>query len=258
MNRSAASSSSAVVTPSRTLDSRRRSVWTRITPAAAMRSISCGVFLMITARRGGVSRRCPPARSQLVLEAERRDRRPDVVVHLGGRARAVEAAQEIALVVVLDEWRGLLLVDLEALADRLLAVVVALLERLAVDIADALALGRVELDVVDVAVRALPAAGQAAHDLVGRHLDEQRGGQAAPELGHLLLQRLGLGDVAGEAVEQEAVLAVAVGEAAEDHPDDDLVGHEVAALHVRLRLAPEVGLVGDGLPEHVPGGHVAD
>src|SRR5919206_1544913 len=209
MNRSAASSSSAVVTPSRTLDSRRRSVCTRMTPAAAMRSISCGVFLMITARRESRA-------LELVLQAERRDRRSDVVVHLGGRARPVEAAQEVALVVVLDERGGLLLVDLEALADRLLAIVLALLERLAVDVADALALRRVELDVVHVAVRAHPAAGEPAHDLVGRHLDEQRGRQAAAELGHLLLERLGLRHVAREAVEQEPVLAVAVGQAAED------------------------------------------
>ncbi len=48
MKRSAATSSSSVLTPGRTLPSTSLSVCTRIAPAAAIFSISAGVFLMIT------------------------------------------------------------------------------------------------------------------------------------------------------------------------------------------------------------------
>src|SRR4051812_19797335 len=147
MNFSAAWSSSAVVTPSRTLPAMSFIVRAWMAPAAAIRSISCGDFLMITAC-GGAG---PCSRAlELVLEPQGRDRRPDVVVHLGRRARPVEVAQQVAALVVLDERLGLVVVDRQALADRLGLVVVALDELGAVLVADALVLGRVELDVVGV------------------------------------------------------------------------------------------------------------
>jgi hypothetical protein len=49
MNFSAAASRSAVVTPARAFDFRSVRQRARIEPAAAMRSISSGVFLMIRA-----------------------------------------------------------------------------------------------------------------------------------------------------------------------------------------------------------------
>src|SRR6185295_2016465 len=135
---SAARSRSRVVTPSRTLPSRSFSVRTRMAPAAAILSISSVVLRMITARyrvraRGGVA-----PLSVLVLHAKRGDRRPEMVVHLGRAAGPVEAVQDVVVVEVLDQRRRLLAVDLEPLADRLLLVVVALAERLAVDVAHAL------------------------------------------------------------------------------------------------------------------------
>ena len=62
------------------------------------------------------------------------------------RARApVEAPQQTGDVVVGDQRRGLKMVDLEATADRLLTVVVALYQARAVLVADALVLGRIEV-----------------------------------------------------------------------------------------------------------------
>src|SRR5918997_4906419 len=127
---SAARSRSSVVMPGRIFVSTSFSVRTRIAPAAAIASISAGLFLMIM-RPGGPPPAAqydlrnrpvagpPPAPLELVLEAQRGDRRPDVVVDLGGRTRAVEAPQEPALLVVLDERRGRCVVDLEPLADDL-------------------------------------------------------------------------------------------------------------------------------------------
>src|SRR5437762_96472 len=107
MNRSAARSSSLVVTPGRTLPASRFIVRTRIAPAAAMRSTSSGLFLMITG--------CSPRGSSLdvLLEAERGDHRPDVVVNLVRRSGAVDPAQQALLVVVLDQGLGLFVIDAE-------------------------------------------------------------------------------------------------------------------------------------------------
>src|SRR3954453_12198564 len=167
MNFSAAWSSSAVDTPSRILPAMSFIVREWMGPAAAIFSISAGDFLMITAK--GLRRR----RLELVLEPQRRHRRADVVVHLGGRPRAVEAAQQVAVLVVLHERLGLVVVDGQALADRLRLVVLALDELRAVDVAAALLLGRIEVDVVDAAALAHAPPREALDDLVVGHVDEQ-------------------------------------------------------------------------------------
>src|SRR5581483_8296566 len=97
MNFSAAWSSSAVVTPGRIFPASRLMVLTRIAPAAAMRSISCGVFLMIT--------------SDVLFEAKRGDHRADVIVHVGRRPGSVDAAHQSLVVVVVDQRCRLLVVD---------------------------------------------------------------------------------------------------------------------------------------------------
>src|SRR3954452_10912042 len=150
MNDSAAASSSAVLTPGRTLACIRASVLTRMAPAPAIWSISAGLFLTIMPFPRGAGSRA----SADVLG--------DLVLGLG----AVELVQQAALVVELDQGRGLLVVDLEPPLDLLGLVVVALAERLAVVVADALALGRVEVDVVDVPVRADPPARDPLDDLL--------------------------------------------------------------------------------------------
>src|SRR3954451_13400422 len=111
MNFSAAASSSPVVTPGRTLPSSRCRVRTRMSPAAAIFSISSGVLRMIIAT----------GRSDLDLlfEPERRQRGPDVVVDLGRRPYAVEALEDAAVLVVLDERLGLLAIRLQPLAHGL-------------------------------------------------------------------------------------------------------------------------------------------
>src|SRR5215217_7320020 len=116
MNFSAAASSSAVVMPGRILPAIRSIVLTRMAPAAAILSISAGDFLMITVA------------SESLFEAQRRQRRADVVVDLHLVARAVEAAQQAPLVVVVLQRLRLLVVGLQALGDLLGPVVRALLE----------------------------------------------------------------------------------------------------------------------------------
>ncbi len=114
--------------------------------------------------------------------------------------------------------------------------------------------GGIELGVEDVAlVLARAPASEPAHDLVVVDVDEDRRGQLAPEALHLLVERLGLAGGAREAVEDEAVLGLVALDALGDHADDHVVGDEVAAVHVLLRLAADLGLVAHGGAQDVAG-----
>ena len=162
-------------------------------PLRAMRSISAGDFLTITAGRRPVGPRGSP-------RGERRDGRAHVRVDFVSGAHPVDPAQQAGVVVVADERLGLGVVDLEPAADRLLLVVVALDQAGAVLVADALVLGRVELDVVDVG-RVLDAhapAGEAPHELVVGHVDQERAGEVPAEAVERRGERVGLVDGAGK------------------------------------------------------------
>src|SRR5205807_2920278 len=119
MNLSAAVSSSPVVTPGLILEANRFIVRTRIEPAAAMRSISSSVFLMITrwARR-----------LEVFLEAQGGDDGPNVVVDVGRIPGAIDPPHQPPLVVVADHGLGLVVVDPEPVLDHLRLVIVALHE----------------------------------------------------------------------------------------------------------------------------------
>src|SRR4051812_40742157 len=110
MNFSAALSSSPVVTPARALPRSivRQRASTR--PASAIFSISSGVFRTITEESW-------TWRLGLVLEPQRREGGTNVVVHLAGRALAVEAAQHALVLVVVDQRARLVVVDLEPVLD---------------------------------------------------------------------------------------------------------------------------------------------
>src|SRR5918997_4901489 len=105
MNRSAASSSSAVVTPGRAFFLRISCVRTSTRPAAAILSISSGVFRWITG-------------SKLRFESLRSQCGTDAVVHLFGWAGAREAPQEAPVLVPLDQRLGLVVVHVEPLLHR--------------------------------------------------------------------------------------------------------------------------------------------
>src|SRR5215210_2980705 len=232
MNFSAALSRSSVVTPGRILPAIRSIVLTRIAPAAAILSISAGDFLTIMTA------------SESLFEAQRGEGGTDVVVHLDLVLRAVEPAQQAALLVVALQRLRLLVVGGEPLLDGFGLVVVALDQRPPALVALLVVLGRVELDVVDVAVGALAAAREALDHALVRRRDEQGGGQPAAAALHLLGERVGLADRAREAVEQEAVVALVL-DLVEDHRDHELVGHQLALVHVLLGLLAELGAVLD-------------
>jgi hypothetical protein len=98
-----------------------------------------------------------------------------------------------------------------------------------------------------------PTARQAAHHLfiVQFEIDDLvEGGHAT--------QRVRLGDGAGEAVENEALLRVILAEAVLDEFDRERVRHEFTAVEYRLHLLPEIRSVLDVEPEDVSRRYVRD
>jgi hypothetical protein len=159
---------------------------------------------------------------------------------------------EDALVgVVGDQRRRLLLVDLQAMPDGPLLVVVTLEQRAPARVAFVVLLV-VELHVPDAAALAAGApAGQPPDHLVVVDDElEHEVERLAPVLEHVA-QDLGLRDVPREAVEQETVLRVVLREAVADHGDGDLVGHQVTTVHVRLGQLAKVRAARDVGTEYV-------
>ena len=91
------------------------------------------------------------------------------------------------------------------------------------------------------------------HDLVVADVDQHHRGDAPVELGELGVERLRLRCRPREAVEDEAVAGLLGVDPLGDHADDDLVGNQVAAVHVGLRVQADLGLVLDRGAEDVPG-----
>ncbi len=80
---------------------------------------------------------------------------------------------------------------------------------------------------------------------------------ARPRLASQLpVKRSGLGDAAGEAVQQEPVGAVGLGQPLQHHRDDDVVGDQLAGVQVGLGHLAQRGAVGHIGPQDVAGGHV--
>ena len=72
------------------------------------------------------------------------------------------------------------------------------------------------------------------------------------------VERLRLGQRAREAVEDPAGRGVGPRDPFLDHRDDQLVGDELARVHELLRLAAELGALGNVLAEHVARRDVRD
>src|SRR3954467_15002519 len=201
MKSSAPASSSPVLTPGRTAAFTAAMAPAVTSPEARMSSISCGVLIWIMrplhfashGRRAitPVATSSPPSvggRLPGVVSAARGERAGGDLLDLADR---VDAGQQPLALVEPGHGRRLFPVDLQPVADGLGLVVVAL-HHLAVD-------------------EHAPA-GEPADQLLLVDDQLEHAVEAVPELGEGLAQLLGLGDGAGEAVEQEAGLRVRLGQ----------------------------------------------
>src|SRR5580704_6072069 len=181
-------------------------------------------------------------------EAPQRAQRPvgDLLYRPGG----VDAEQYALIRVECVQRLGLLLIHIQPMPDRLLPVVVAL-EQIAAAVVTVLAARRrVEQHVPYVpALAAGPPPREPPDHLVVVHHELEHQVQPGVPLGQHLLQRLGLGHVPREPVEQEAALRVVLLQPVGNHRDRDLVGHQVAAVHEGLGRAAEFGAGAHVVPE---------
>ena len=72
------------------------------------------------------------------------------------------------------------------------------------------------------------------------------------------VQRDRLGHGSRESIEEDALGGVGLVEAALDHADHQVVGHQPAGVHDRLGLTAERRVVSDLVAQHVPGGDMRD
>lgn len=100
--------------------------------------------------------------------------------------------------------------------------------------------------------------GDALDDLVLGDLQVEHAVEGDAPLDEDLVECLGLGKVAREAVEQEAVCGVRLGHPVLGHADGDLIRHQAARVHVALGLEPQLGALADVGAEQVAGGDVGD
>jgi hypothetical protein len=98
--------------------------------------------------------------------------------------------------------------------------------------------------------------GQPMQQLLLGHLQVDGRVQRRAQPGQVLIQRPGLGDAAGEAVQQEPALAVGLGQPLQHHRDHDLVGDQLARVQVGLGDLAQRGAVGHVGPQEVAGGQV--
>ena len=118
---------------------------------------------------------------------------------------------------------------------------------------------RAEQLVVRVARRATdPAAGHPADQLLGRDVDEHGHADRGVALAEGRVERPRLDIGPREAVEDHPAAGVGAGEPVEQQAHGDLVGHELAGVHVAARLDAQRGAIADRGPEQVAGGDDRD
>src|SRR5882757_4394276 len=189
----ASASNSSVLTPGATAARSTANVSATTSPAWRINCNCAGVLIWIMRLR--------PNNVSTAVSVQRLDR-PfcDVIYRSGG----VDADEEPTFSVERNERCCLRRVHLEPMPDSFGLVIVALKELSAALIAAPLVRGRVEIDVPDVpAVMAGAPPGEPPDDFLVVHDELQHHVQAAAHVLEGLLQRLGLRDVAREAVEQE-------------------------------------------------------
>src|SRR2546430_2581783 len=239
---SASASRSAVLTPGATASRSRPSADATTRPASRI-LVNCSGVLYSMSRLG--------VRTLTTVRAQRVDATNCDVLDRPGR---VDAHQLALRAVVVDQRRGLVRVLAQPLGDDIGLVVVALVQLAAAAVADLDVGGRLELDVPDLAAApALPPAGQPPDHLVVVDHQLHHEIELGTEVGQQLVQRDRLRHRAREAVEQETVAGIGLGQPVADHVDGHLVRYQLAVVHEALGFQAQRRALRHVGPEDVPG-----
>src|SRR3954449_5998774 len=243
MDSSATASRSAVVMPGVTAAFSFSRVRPTTSPASRISAISSSVLIWI----------------KVASLPERAKRGESPLRHVIHGTHRVDAHEHTSLRVVAHQRRRLFVVDLEPVTDRLRLVVVTLEQLATADVTHTLRRWRVEVQMPDVSAAAAGTpSGQPPDHLVVVDHELQDDVERCAAVEQQVVERLRLRDVAGEAVEQEALAGVVLLEPGDDHPDRDLVGHEIAGVHELLGLLAELRALADVRAEDVTGRDLRD
>jgi len=181
-------------------------------------------------------------------------RREDSSADVVWRARTVHGAQHATPGIERDDWSRLAVVRAQTGAACVFGVVFAV-HQASLDVV----WRRIELEVVDGSSLGIAAA---AHDAVDDEVVWDLEQQHVVELDAVLVQRVfegfGLGNRPREAVQHPTIECVFHRQALAHHANDDLVGHQVAIVHVLLGFDAHRCAGLDRGPEHVPGRDVGN
>src|SRR5690554_1572190 len=262
MTFSATASRSAVLTPGATASRVAASASATTRPAARILRICATVLYWMSGSRrlrlttpapasSAASAMSPPGGSASV-RAESVDRPDGDALHGPG---GVDANRLALRAVVVDQGRGVAGVDPQPFGHGLGPVVLALEQLPAAAVADPFPRRRIEVDVPDLAAAAAGApAGEPPDHLVVVDHQLQYHVQSGPQVGEQLVQGHRLRDGTRKTVQQEPVRGVRLGEPVPHHVDRDLVGDEVAGVHVTPGRPSQRRPLRDVLPEDVAGG----
>jgi len=104
------------------------------------------------------------------------------------------------------------------------------------------------------AVRAGAPAGDAPHQLGVVDFELHDGIERLAQRLEQPVERLRLGEIAREAIENEAATCVALRQALTDHAEHQRILYQPATFHGRLGLAPEVRAAGNRSAQQIAGG----
>src|SRR5690625_431635 len=187
-------------------------------------------------------------------------RRLNAFPHLIDTAHALDSMvlrrpRSLLAGIKIHQGAGLFMIHRQPPTHGVLAVVLALYQGLAGLVIDPGAPGGLVVDMIGSPRRGVdPTAADPTDDLFVRHHDFHHVVDGNPGL----LQGLGLGNGAGEAVEQEAASAVRHGDALLYQGDDDVVGNQASRTHHALDLAAQLRSGLDRRAQHVAGGDLGD
>ena len=174
-------------------------------------------------------------------------------------AGTLHGAQLALPAVVFHQRRGLGFIDLQPVGDGLLVVIGAVQQFTATLVTDAVDPGRRSIDIVHLAtVTAGAAPGQALHEHIEFHVDQQPQLQRPANLFQQAVQRLGLADVARETVEDEAFFRVRLAKAFADHAQHDVVGNQLPGIHGGLGLNSQGAAGRHRFTQKIAGGNLGN
>jgi hypothetical protein len=158
------------------------------------------------------------------------DRTADAIEDFVWLPEAIDPLMKLALTVKVNQRRSFRFIDFQSLSDRFWSVVAPSFFLATLD--------------------------EASDEFVFRDLDLDNAREAVPLIGKVTFQRFGLCHGPREPVEQTAAATIGLGKTVGHQIDNDLIGHEFAAIHIVTELLAQFGLISYRSANDVSGGDV--